>query len=86
MQTGIEFRVDGEKVPIDVPRVRDTDAEEERPLDSYQAMKSAELGPEKVKATLLGFSREDYGGVIGQIADGFGLSQSLINRRFLRAG
>ena len=27
------IRIDGEKVPIDVPRVRDTDAEEERSLE-----------------------------------------------------
>ena len=50
------IRIDGEKVPIDVPRVRDTDAEEEQSLDSYQAMESAEVGPEMVKAILLGLS------------------------------
>ena len=33
------IRIDGEKIPIDVPRVRDTDAEEERSLESYEAMK-----------------------------------------------
>jgi len=53
---GIEFRLDGEKIPIDVPRAGGTDAEEERSLDSYQAMKSAEVGPEMVKAILLGLS------------------------------
>jgi len=50
------IRIDGEKVPIDVPRVRNTGAEEERSLESYQAMKSAEVGPEMVKAILLGLS------------------------------
>jgi putative transposase len=30
------IRIDGEKGPVDVPRVRDTDAEEERSLRSYQ--------------------------------------------------
>ena len=48
------IRIDGEKVPIDVPRVRDTDTEEERSLESYQAMKNAEVGPEPTKAILLG--------------------------------
>jgi hypothetical protein len=42
--------------PIDVPRVRDTDAEEERSLENHRAMKSAEVGPEMVKAILLGLS------------------------------
>jgi len=80
------IRIDGEKVPIDVPRVRDTDTEEERSLDSYQTMKSAEVGPEMVKAILLGLSQGDYGEVAGQFVDGFGLSQSSVSRRFLWAG
>jgi len=50
------IRIDGEKVPIDVPRVRDTDTEEERSLESYRAMKSAEVGPELSKAISLGLS------------------------------
>ena len=50
------IRIDGEKIPIDVPRVCDTDAEEERSLESYQAMKSAEVGQELTKAILLGLS------------------------------
>jgi transposase-like protein len=76
------IRIDGEKVPIEVPRVRDTDAEEERSLESYQAMKSAEVGPEMVKAILLGLSQGDYGQVVSQFVDGFGLSQSSVSRRF----
>jgi len=76
------IRIDGEKVPIDVPRVRDTDAGEERSLESYQAMKSAEVGPEMVRAILLGLSQGDYGEVVGQFVDGFGLSQSSVSRRF----
>jgi putative transposase len=76
------IRIDGEKVPIDVPRVRDTDAEEERSLESYQAMKSAEVGPEMVKAILLGLSQGDYQEVASQFVDGFGLSQSSVSRQF----
>jgi putative transposase len=76
------IQIDGEKVPIDVPRVRDTDAEKERSLESYQAMKSAEVGPEMVRAILLGLSQGDYGEVVGQFVDGFGLSQSSVSRRF----
>jgi putative transposase len=80
------IRIDGEKVPIDVPRVRDTDAGEERSLESYQAMKSAEPGPELMKAILLGLSQGDYQEVAGQFVDGFGLSQSSVSRRFQDRG
>jgi len=80
------IRIDGEKVPIDVPRVRDTDAKEERSLESYQAMKGAEPGPGLMKAILLGLSQGDYQEVASQFVDGFGLSQSSVSRRFLWAG
>ena len=76
------IRIDGEKVPIDVPRVRDTDTEEERSLEGYQAMKSAEVGPEMVKAILLGLSQGNYQQVASQFVDGFGLSQSSVSRQF----
>jgi putative transposase len=76
------IRIDGEKVPIDVPRVRDTDTEEERSLESYQAMKNAEVGPELTKAILLGLSQGDYQQVAGQFIDGFGLSQPSVSRQF----
>ena len=76
------IRIDGEKVPIDVPRVRDTDAEEERSLESYQAMKSAEPGSGLMKAILLGLSQGDYQEVASQFVDGFGLSQSSVSRQF----
>ena len=76
------IRIDGEKVPIDVPRVRDTDAEKERSLESYEAMKSAEVGPELTKAILLGLSQGDYQEVASQFVDGFGLSQSSVSRQF----
>ena len=64
------------------PRVRDTDAEEERSLESYQAMKSAEPGLGLMKAILLGLSQGDYQEVASQFIDGFGLSQSSVSRQF----
>ena len=62
--------------------MRDTDAEEERSLESYEAMKSAEVGPELTKAILLGLSQGDYGEVASQFVDGFDLSQSSVSRQF----
>jgi transposase-like protein len=76
------IRIDGEKVPIDVPRVRDTDTGEERPLESYQAMRRIGIGEDLLKTLMLGVSQEDYKQVAGQFVDGFGLSQSSVSRRF----
>lgn len=75
-------RVDGEKVPIEIPRLRDKNTEEEHTLESYQAMKEAEVGEELTDSILLGLSKGDYGRVASQFVDGFGLSQSSVSRRF----
>jgi transposase-like protein len=81
------IRIGDERVPIDVPRVRDTEAGTERPLQSYQAMKEAAPSEELAEAILLGLSQRDIEGtpsqrVAGQFIDGFGLSQSSVSRRF----
>ena len=76
------IRIDGEKVPIDVPRVRDTDAGKERPLESYQEMKRSKVDEDLIRAILLGLSQGDYQQVASQFVDGFGLSQSSISRQF----
>jgi len=76
------IRIDGERVPIEVPRVRDVEAGEERPLQSYQAMKESAVSKELTDAILLGLSQGDYDRVAGQFVDGFGLSQSSVSRRF----
>jgi len=76
------IRIDGERVPIEVPRVRDVEAGEERPLRSYQAMKESNVGKELTDAILLGLSQGDYERVASQFVDGFGLSQSSVSRRF----
>jgi len=76
------IRIDGERVPIDVPRVRDAEAGEERPLESYQAMKKADVPDELAEAILLGLAQNDYERVASQFVDGYGLSQSSVSRRF----
>ena len=76
------IRIDGERVPIDVPRVRDVEAGEERPLQSYQAMKDANVPDELAESILLGLAQGDYERVASQFIDGFGLSQSSVSRRF----
>jgi transposase-like protein len=58
------------------------EAGEERPLQSYQAMKESNVGKELTDAILLGLSQGDYERVASQFVDGFGLSQSSVSRRF----
>jgi hypothetical protein len=72
----------GRRVPIEIPRLRDKNTEEEHTLESYQAMKEAEVGQELTDSILLGLSQGDYGRVASQFVDGFGLSQSSVSRRF----
>jgi transposase-like protein len=74
--------IDGEKVPIEIPRLRNKEKKEEHTLESYQAMKEAEVGKELTDSILLGLSQGDYGRVSSQFIDGFGLSQSSVSRRF----
>jgi len=76
------IRIDGERVPIDVPRVRDVEAGEEHPLESYQAMKNANAPDDLAETILLGLAQGDYERVASQFVDGFGLSQSSVSRRF----
>jgi transposase-like protein len=74
--------VDGERVPVDVPRVRDVEAGMERPLQSYRSMKEAAPSNGLAEAILLGLAQGDYQRVAGRFIDGFGLSQSSVSRRF----
>lgn len=77
------IRIGEERVPIDVPRVRDARAERERPLESYQQMKQpVDVGERLEETILLGLSQRDYGRVASAFLDGFGLSQSSVSRAF----
>src|SRR5690606_15630463 len=77
------IRIGAERVPIEVPRVRDVEAEQERSLESYQQMKAPiEMDQRLEEAILLGLSQRDYGRVAGAFLDGFGLSQSSVSRVF----
>lgn len=77
------IRIDQERVPIEVPRVRDVEADCERPLESYGQMKRpVEINQRLEEAILLGLSQRDYGRVASAFLDGFGLSQSSVSRAF----
>lgn len=75
--------VGDERAPVQVPRVRDQVAGRERPLESYQRMKKPMAVDDQLqRAILLGLSQRDYEEVAGRFADGYGLSQSTVSRRF----
>lgn len=72
-----------ERAPIQVPRVRDQLAGHERPLESYRRMREPMTVDDQLqRAILLGLSQRDYEEVASRFADGFGLSQSTVSRRF----
>jgi hypothetical protein len=60
------------------------EAGEEHPLESYQAMKKADVPDDLAETILLGLAQGDYERVASQFVDGFGLSQSSVSRRFQR--
>jgi hypothetical protein len=57
------IQIGDERVPVAVPRVRDTEAKKEQPLASYQQMKRpVELSSQLEEAILLGLSQRDSEG------------------------
>lgn len=77
------IQVNGERMRMDIPRLRDVEEGRERPLKSYQAMKRPlEVDTKLEEAILLGLSQRDYGRIARAFADRFGLSQSSVSRQF----
>jgi len=77
------IRIEDERVPMDVPRVRDVQAGHERPLESYARMKEpVEMDSRLEESILLGLSQRDYERVASAFLDGFGMSQSSVSRTF----
>jgi transposase-like protein len=77
------IKIRQERVPIEIPRVRETEAGREQPLKVYQQMKtSVDIDGAMEEAILLGLSQRDYGRVAGAFVDGFGLSQASVSRSF----
>jgi transposase-like protein len=79
-------RVGAQRVPIDVPRVRDMAESRSVPLEMYQKMRELpEQKEELLKSVLHGISMRDYEQVSTQLIDSFGLSPSTISRQFVEA-
>ena len=76
-------RIAGERVPVEVPRVRDNYEQQSHSLESYQALHNGfEFSEGLYDNVLLGLATGDYDRVASQFVDGFGLSQSSVSRAF----
>ena len=73
-----------QKVPIDVPRILDKEEKKNIPLEYYEMLKDLPHQDHQVIASVLrGLSMRDYGAIVAQLQDSFGLSSSSISRSFV---
>lgn len=75
-----------QKLPIEVPRVRDQRERKEVPLRSYEQLQEPRGGDEGVlKRILHGLSCRSYEVCAEAVPEAFGLKGSTVSRRFIRA-
>lgn len=76
----------GQKVSVQVPRVRDMSDDREVALESYQALRSSEGFNEQVFSQLInGLSAGRYEKAAELVPETFGISKSTVSRRFKNA-
>ena len=76
--------VDGQKAKIQRPRVRSTDGREHK-LGSYELFRRNEPLDEAVwDKLLLGLSTRNYGRVVRQFAEAYGIEKSAVSEHFIR--
>lgn len=78
-------RWNGAKIPVQVPRVRNTETNQEVQLKTYQLLHNPEPDYEQelTKSVLFGLSQRKYGQVAEHLAKSFGLSGSTVGRIFI---
>jgi transposase-like protein len=75
-----------QKLPIQVPRVRDRAAGHEVPLTTYQAFQTPRaLDVGLFRRVLGGLSCRDYEAAAETVPEAFGLARSSVSRRFIKA-
>jgi len=75
-----------EKVRLSVPRVYDKESKSHVSLKRYEQLKSIDAVNDKLlERVLLGLSTRDYGSVVQELVDSFGLSRSSVSNRFIEA-
>src|SRR5712691_11445622 len=84
-QQGSVYLAD-QKLPIQVPRVRDQQTRTEVPLQTYARLQQPRAADEGVLRRLLyGLSCRDYRACAEAVPEAFGLSRSSLSRRYIRA-
>jgi putative transposase len=78
--------VDGQRVPIDRPRVRNRQNDKEIPLGSYEVFQRASLIHETVWHKIMhGLTMRTYKEVVQQFSDAYGLEKSTTSEHFIEA-
>ena len=78
--------IDGQRVPIDRPRVRSRQHDREIPLGSYTLFQKASLVEETVWHKIMyGLTMRSYKEVVQQFADAYGLEKTTISDQFVAA-
>jgi transposase-like protein len=78
--------IDGQKVPIDRPRVRSKAHNREIPLGSYELFQRASLLEESVWHKIMhGLSTRSYKEVVQQFTDAYGVDKSTVSEHFIEA-
>jgi transposase-like protein len=77
--------IDGQKVPLPRPRVRDTE-QREVALGSYELFQRGSLIEEAVwQKIMVGLSTRNYAAVVRQFAQAYGIEKSMVSEHFIRA-
>jgi len=75
-----------QKASIEVPRVRNTVTNSEKPLESYKALQNPQAMNEMVLTRVLhGLSTRNYEQAVQQVPATFGISKSTVSKRFIQA-
>jgi putative transposase len=78
--------IDGQRVPVDRPRVRSRQHDREIPLGSYALFQKASLLEETVwQKVMYGLTMRSYKEVVRQFAEAYGLEKSTTSEHFIEA-
>lgn len=78
------IRIGEEKVPVEVPRLYDKEADRTEEAEYYQRLHNIPMPSEGViKKVIKGLSQNDYEEVTKSVLESFGLSKSSISRTFI---
>ena len=76
----------GQKVPLERPRVRDTEEDKEVRLGTYETFHRGEPLTETVwEKLMLGLSTRKYGQAVREFSEAYGLEKSAVSERFIEA-